>query len=199
MNLKQDKLLNFLSKIIFTLYLILLIWVVIFKCNLIENIKLTYEYLKGQTLSERFTIFLKPFNDYYEGPFISQWKNTLKDDLLNVIVFLPFGLYISYFIKTSKFIKTLLIAILFSLGVEIFQLFSSIGSFSSKDLITNTLGGIIGYILYRIIYKKNNIRIMILNIISIIFIVLILPIVIYALINTIKNIEFYINILKEVL
>ena len=198
MSLKTEKMLNILSKVIFSLYIILIIWVVVFKCNLLDNITKTHEYLSTMSLAERFKMYLKPFNDYFEGPFVSQRRTIFFDDLLNVVIFMPMGLYLSYFIKKQKFLKTLVLSLCISIIFEVFQLFSLIGSFSTKDLITNTFGGIIGYLGYLLIYKKNNstIRLTILNILSLIVIIIIMPIVIYAIINTIKNMGFYLDLMS---
>ena len=68
-----------------------------------------------------------------------------------------------------------------------------IGGFSYLDLLTNTLGGIIGYYIYKLIYREKNIRG--LNIASIIMILLFVPIVVFAAINTLINIEIYIDII----
>ena len=48
------------------------------------------------------------------------------------------------------FFQTLLYSFALSLGVEIFQLFARVGSFDVDDLLLNTLGGILGYILFLI-------------------------------------------------
>ena len=203
MKSKNEKIFKILSIIIFIIYIVLLFWVVIFKCNLVDSITKTYEYLSTMTIEERFKIFLLPFNDYFEGPFVSQWKNTLQDDILNVIIFIPLGLYVTYFFRKKKLLYKTIITVSIGLGLsiifEVFQLFSLIGSFSSKDMITNTLGVIIGNFFSVLIVKKENnkIKMFILNIISIIVIVVFVPIAIYAFGNTIKNIDLYYNLVTK--
>ena len=44
--------------------------------------------------------------------------------------------------------KTLLLGIEFSLLVEIVQLFSKVGSFDVDDILLNTLGVFVGYVLF---------------------------------------------------
>jgi glycopeptide antibiotics resistance protein len=67
-----------------------------------------------------------------------------------------------------------------------------IGGFSFLDLITNVIGGAIGYCAYRIIYRETRIRM--LNAISIAFLSLATPTAIFAILSTIANIDFYIDV-----
>lgn len=198
MNIRSEKLLKMLSIIIFILYMIILVWIIIFKCNMLQSVESTYIFFEGFTLKERFEYFLVPFMDYFEGPFVNQFERTFSDDVLNVLIFIPFGLYISYFIKKNKFGKVVLLSFLLSLFFEMFQLFSAIGCYSTKDLITNVLGGLMGYFLYKLIYKENQpIRNMILNICSCLVIIVIIPLTVYAVVNTIKCFDYYLEIIKR--
>ena len=55
----------------------------------------------------------------------------------------------------------LLISFGASLFIEVFQLFTLMGSYQSEDLIVNTLGGIIGYLIYKLTqncYKNELIQ-----------------------------------------
>lgn len=196
MRVFNEKLLKIFSIVIFICYFILLIWVVVFKCNYNSSMIKTYSYFSEMNLEERFKFFLVPFNDYFIEPFTQTRMNTFKDDILNIAIFIPLGLYVSYFIKNKKFLKTLGIAFALSVAFEMFQLFSLVGAFASKDLITNVLGAILGYLIFRLIYKKNNgvIRLTILNVLSIFVVITFVPIAIFAIVNTIQDIEIYIEI-----
>ena len=183
------------------MYFIIIIWIITFKCNLVLSITDTYLFFKEMTVIERINFDLIPFKDYIEGPFISQIKTIIEDDILNILFFVPLGMYASLFIKKHKFIKVFLFSFLTSLFFETFQLFSLIGSFSTKDLITNVLGSIIGYFIYRLMYKKENSqrKIKIYNVISTIAVVILFFIVVYAIYNTILNIDLYISVIKRTL
>ena len=198
---KAEKQFKFLSTCIFIMYFIIIIWIITFKCNLVQSITDTYLFFKEMTIIERINFDLVPFKDYIEGPFISQIKTIIEDDILNILFFVPLGMYASLFIKKHKFIKVILFSFLLSLFFEIFQLFSLIGSFSTKDLITNVLGSIIGYFIYRLMYKKENsqLKIKIYNVISTIVVVILFFIVVYAIYNTILNIDLYIGVIKRTL
>ena len=199
MNIKSEKTLNLLSKIIFIIYIGLIIWIIMFKCNLIDSMTDAYLFLKDMSIKERILVFSTPFKNYFMGSINSPKYVFTEDDLLNVIIFIPMGLYLSYFIKNKKFLKVLLITFGVSLFFELFQLFTVIGSFTIQDLMTNVIGGIIGYLVYKLIFikKESKQRTTILNVISIIGIIVFVPILLYGIINTIKHFDFYIDILTR--
>lgn len=67
----------------------------------------------------------------------------------NVIAFIPFGYLLPKMVKKKpRLFHTVLFSFEFSLLVELTQLISRTGSFDVDDLILNTFGGLIGYILY---------------------------------------------------
>ncbi len=67
----------------------------------------------------------------------------------NVIAFIPFGYLLPKMVKKkTRLFHTVLFSFEFSLLVELTQLISRTGSFDVDDLILNTFGGLIGYILY---------------------------------------------------
>jgi glycopeptide antibiotics resistance protein len=65
----------------------------------------------------------------------------------NILIFIPFGYFVSGYIKASKVSHILTVSIISSLTVEIVQL--QIGrSFDVDDIILNVVGAIIGFLLY---------------------------------------------------
>lgn len=78
----------------------------------------------------------------------------------NVVAFLPFGIFLPMLSdRCKRFALTTLLCLEFSLGVESIQLVWKVGSFDVDDILLNTLGGIAGYLLYRIFTggsKKNR-------------------------------------------
>lgn len=114
-----------------------------------------------------------PFKEIfrYEAGTYLFYKNILG----NVLLFLPFGFFVGYFIKVKNVSVMLLLTFIVSLSIETIQL--SIGRvFDVDDVILNVLGGLIGFILYKVLNKvipdklKKN---WILNIIIIILIILV--------------------------
>jgi glycopeptide antibiotics resistance protein len=73
----------------------------------------------------------------------------------NVVLTIPFGIYLSYYFK-QNFKKTVLLTFLLSLFFELTQLTALYGIYPSPyrlfdvdDLMTNTLGGLIGFVIYK--------------------------------------------------
>lgn len=88
-----------------------------------------------------------PFHDFLLGRIGAK-----RDIILNVIMLIPFG-FIYPIIKKKKLFRTVVAAFTFSLMIELFQLMITIfitnyRSFDVTDLITNTIGGLIGYVIY---------------------------------------------------
>lgn len=76
----------------------------------------------------------------------------------NVIAFTPFGFMIPILSsKNRTFLRITGLTFLLSLFIECIQLITRVGSFDVDDLILNTLGGIIGYIIFWIINKIRGI------------------------------------------
>jgi glycopeptide antibiotics resistance protein len=197
MNIKSEKLFKVLSISIFIMYLILVVWVVIFKCNRIFSVTQGYYGLSEMSLLERALREINPIGFYIDPPVESQVPFYALDDILNVLIFIPFGLYISYFAKKYKVLKAVIFAFCISLFFEIFQLFSLLGGGSTKDLITNTFGSLIGVIIGKRLYSDSKIKMF--NICSIIVLIIEVPLLMYALINTGINIDVYIGILLRTL
>jgi len=67
---------------------------------------------------------------------------------------MPFGIYLPYTSESKLgFISTFLYTFSLSLTIELVQLITKVGSCDVDDIILNTLGGVIGYILW-FIYTK---------------------------------------------
>ncbi len=88
---------------------------------------------------------LTPFIDvsYGRGDFMRQI-------VLNIIMTIPFGFLLPFTnLQKAKFSKTILLTFLLSLSIEIIQpLLSSARSSDITDIITNVLGGAIGYLIF---------------------------------------------------
>ncbi len=87
---------------------------------------------------------------------ITNVSSHIREIILNVIVFIPFGIYISMLQSHGRALNKILPVFLTSLIFEIAQLVLSIGIFDVTDLITNTLGGISGIVLYGILVRLFN-------------------------------------------
>ena len=68
----------------------------------------------------------------------------------NVVIFLPFGFFEAMASKQRSFLWIMADGFLLSLLVETFQLISKVGRFDVDDLILNTSGVFIGYLIFLI-------------------------------------------------
>lgn len=143
-------------KVIFFLYLLLVIRLIIFKypIEMLRGIAASWEkdvILEGLDTAN-FTLFktIRMYIDY------SYKLNSFENLVGNVIVFVPFGFLLPYVIGYGRnFFVMLFNAFIFVLGIEVFQLFSAFGAFDVDDILLNCLGAILGYIIF-IIWERVN-------------------------------------------
>ena len=71
----------------------------------------------------------------------------------NIVAFAPFGFLLPMICRRGKrvFCCTMMTA-LFSLAVETVQLITMVGAFDVDDIFLNTIGGLLGYIGYEILF-----------------------------------------------
>lgn len=78
----------------------------------------------------------------------------------NVAVFIPFGFAVPLlFQKIHSFLQVLILTFGFSLLVETLQLLLKVGCFDVDDLLLNTIGGCIGYVIFvciRLQWRKKQ-------------------------------------------
>ena len=70
---------------------------------------------------------------------------------MNVVLFIPLGVFLSYIFKGLHSFFAVIFA---PFMIEIFQLFAALGVFAGTDLITNLLGGVIGLWIYKKLFSK---------------------------------------------
>lgn len=126
-----------IAYILFVIYIVFICWVVLFKmATSIEDIP----HLRG--------INLVPFK--YIGN--ADWL--LLEAIYNVLAFIPAGFFFSLFLSNrSKSALGIVAVFLFSLIIEIIQWVFQIGASDVTDLICNTLGGVIGWIVFIIVRR----------------------------------------------
>ncbi|MCT2534730.1 VanZ family protein [Aquibacillus koreensis] len=112
------------------------------------------------------TTQLIPF--YFIGDLFSMYRsngldwffwNSLKLTFFNFIMLMPLGIYLSLLFRVKRVSKALLIIFLVSLSIETIQFsFAYLGlvmgrGFNIDDLIVNTLGGVIGFLIFELIKR----------------------------------------------
>lgn len=74
----------------------------------------------------------------------------------NLLLFLPYGLYITYYLDLKKPLSVMGYAFIMSLSIELIQ--SIIGRvFDVDDIILNVLGALLGYFIYRLFDRFEDI------------------------------------------
>ena len=88
--------------------------------------------------------YLIPFYSFFEARENPEFYRTL---LMNIFLFVPFGLSFPYVLKRSsghKRLRTVLLACCLSIVIESTQFFLGIGRAETDDVIMNTIGAFIG-------------------------------------------------------
>ena len=116
-----------LTKSLFAIYLIVMGWIILLKLG----VQFSY--------TEERRINLIPFaNGYF----------TMMETIMNVVIFIPMGMYVGALFRNKLFGFKLFFFFLISLVLEGLQYVFKLGAFDITDLLTNTTGGVIGYLLY---------------------------------------------------
>ncbi|MBE5949795.1 MAG: VanZ family protein [Lachnospiraceae bacterium] len=74
----------------------------------------------------------------------------------NVVGFIPLGLLLPIlFPKVKNIVLVMISTFMISLCFEVFQLVFKVGCFDVDDLLLNTVGGFVGYIIFRILTVRR--------------------------------------------
>lgn len=130
---------------LFIVYLLALIWIILFKMQFSFN---TLPHFRGLNLIP------------LAGSVIKNNQLDYNEIILNMMVFIPFGLYLSMIKLNWSFWKKIISIAGVSLLFELLQFIFEIGGTDITDLISNTLGGAVGmgfYIVFsKILKEKTN-------------------------------------------
>lgn len=153
MSVKQTKVLRAFGKVLFLLYIVFLIYF-LFLAEWYGRTEVWEEYRYNLELFRE----IKRFIIYREqlGAF-AVFANLAG----NILIFVPYGFFISMASRSRGLFKTLFFSMGLSLCVEVVQLFTRVGSFDVDDILLNTIGGVLGYIFFSIcnvIRRKHYVR-----------------------------------------
>jgi glycopeptide antibiotics resistance protein len=132
-NMKENNKTNKLTNALFIIYLIVLFWILLFKLGV------RFSYMGNRNVN------LIPFG-----------KIDVSEIILNVVIFVPLGIYAGVLFKRWSFVKKLFFFFAISLMFEGLQFILRVGAFDITDIITNVLGGIIGSLIFEAIEKLFN-------------------------------------------
>ncbi|MDD6038495.1 MAG: VanZ family protein [bacterium] len=94
------------------------------------------------------TVNMIPFRDFSTSNVIGM--------ALNLLMFVPFGVFLPvYFERFRKMIPAVFAGVVMSLTLEIIQLFS-FRTTDVDDLIMNTLGAFVGFMIAKLLFKKSQ-------------------------------------------
>lgn len=104
-------------------------------------------------------VLFKEITRFWENRHILGFWPVFYNIAGNVLGFVPYGFYLPVLFTRVRgtennrrfcVFRVLLLSLLLSLFVETMQLAFKVGSFDVDDLLLNTLGGILGYVIYHI-------------------------------------------------
>ena len=111
----------------------------------------------GRTVTDEYHYNIIPFSEikryvmYFDRIGITRFMLNIFG---NIVAFVPFGMMMPIIWKRyRKFWMVYVDGFVFVLCIESIQLVSKVGSFDVDDIILNTSGVVIGYILYKLLYS----------------------------------------------
>lgn len=140
---RKKKVIRILEILLFAVYLVMLCYFLFIADRV------------GRTYAERAYHYnlvpLKEIRRFWEYRHVLDFWSVILNLVGNVAAFIPFGLFLPrLFQRCRKFLLTMLFCFEFSLCVEVIQLIWKVGSFDVDDILLNTLGGILGFFIYKI-------------------------------------------------
>ena len=132
-----------MTSILFAIYFISLVWIILFKFDF--------------TFSDMGTmrnVNLVP----YSAPTRLNGVVIRSEMYLNMLIFVPFGIYLEILFKKWNFLQKAFLFFLVSLSLESLQYIFAAGASDITDIINNVLGGILGILLYKVLKRllKDN-------------------------------------------
>lgn len=151
-----------ISVFLFSTYLILLAWMIVFKFDL--------SILYGRYGFASINLIPLAGTTVYNGVL------DFPEILFNIVSFIPFGIYMEMLFRKASWIVNLFVIMLVSLAFEIVQYFLLLGVADITDLLANGFGGAIGinimYILTSIWHEKAYERMNVFCLVLTIFVIL---------------------------
>lgn len=126
-----------LSRVVLGLYLLTLLWLVLFKLAYdIPSILASYRTRSLNLI-----------------PFVTFGRTGLSETVSNLVTFIPFGVLLALNATNVPAWRLLGVVLGFSLAVETLQYVLAIGTSDATDVVTNTAGGLVGLVLYRLLSR----------------------------------------------
>ena len=140
---------HILARLLFTAYGILMLWL-----------------LFGQRVSEELTpgsINLIPFETIRlylrlrESTNAYFMRHAYVNLIGNVVMFIPLGIFLPWIWQRLRgFFRVLLLALAIIICIELLQYATGLGSCDIDDLLLNVPGAMIGYVFFRLFWRKST-------------------------------------------
>lgn len=126
-----------------------LLWLVVMICYLLVVCGATLlrvgDFYHGMQMQPLFASYREAWAEFAAR----DWRNLI----LNILMFVPFGFLLPVGIRKMRvFWRTYLCGFIVTLGIEVIQLVSGKGIFEWDDILNNTVGTMIGYGIFAIVY-----------------------------------------------
>lgn len=129
---------NTLTLVLFAIYLLALTWLILFKLQFsIPN------------MNEGRVINLIPLLGSFDGNGVIRFSEIR----VNILAFIPLGIYLSMLKSNGSFVKKIVTIVGLTFVYELIQFIFAIGRADITDVLSNTLGGIIGIGIYTLLSK----------------------------------------------
>lgn len=117
-----------LTRILTGIYIAVLVWIILLKFGV------DFSYGGKQMIN------WIPFPEVFVSGGRLDWSQVI----LNMLIFLPFGIYLQVLFPQEALSTNLFYCFLLSFSLELSQYLLRLGAFDTTDLITNTAGGLMG-------------------------------------------------------
>lgn len=142
---KLNPIIKYIIVIASIIYVATLIKLLFFRFYMYSNSVYLYNLVPFKTI----TTYIR---DYHHYNFRTWFDNLFG----NILLMIPLGFIVPYFFKKLKNTTKIILTIVFIISIlEITQFGLHLGSFDIDDIILNTLGGITGIFIFRIIKKTG--------------------------------------------
>ncbi|RIW30740.1 VanZ family protein [Bacillus salacetis] len=132
-----------ISFIFYLLALIVILFLGSLRGNVYTDLTL-YEYIKSSSNFIPFKTITSYVSAIFDGTM--NMNIPIKNLVGNLLLFLPMGIYLPYFIRSLNRVSMFTVSmIVLLLTIELIQLLTRRGSFDIDDLILNMIGAFIGY------------------------------------------------------
>lgn len=122
-------------RILLAVYLVAVLWIT----------------LIGREKSHSVNMLTRPFWEYIEFFRNPSWY-TLHDIVMNMVLFIPFGILLPLTNLSKSFKFTVFSALILSAFIEFSQLIFKLGWCEIDDMFNNTAGACIGFFVYKLVY-----------------------------------------------